>query len=109
MTSQNKPLFGSNAEKLRKSRSNFLHLQSYRGPRPRTPELTGDYERDHLEFTVWKDEIKNSAQPILNAVKKRRNRDIAALKDTYMYIKYAKANHYGEVPRVPTPEAGDVT
>ena len=94
-----------NKEKLK----NFKASPSYKNAiaenryRPKTPEITGDPERDDLEISIWSKQIKKVSNKALREVRDQQKRDIMAMKDTLLYMQYAKLEHLGKVNWVPTP------
>ena len=80
-------------------------------PRPRTPYIDMEHFNksydDYRIISIWKRKIEEAYDKKARFLRERQNRDITAMKDTLLYMEYAKWYHFGKVERVRTPDLKD--
>lgn len=89
--------------KFKKSQ-HYQDLVKLQRPRPQTPKLTQDAKYNEKRLKKWKEAIKSDHVQYFSFLTDRQFRDISAMKDTLLYMEYAKALHLGQVEPVSNPE-----
>jgi len=75
--------------------------------RPPTPGTHLALHRDNNSIENWKNAIKEKYKILAKFLSDRQFRDINAMKDTLLYMEYAKAYHFKKVGHVKTPHGGN--